>query len=125
MGKITISVDVNECDVETPCNNETETCDNLPGTFMCKCKSGYEKVEGKCEVVVKKPKKKKNSSKSRKSTPESASPTPTEGNGREHYSFFHILGPLLIGLGVYWYIQPNLLISCSLLGAIILTILLH
>lgn len=122
VGKTIVSVDINECEVESPCNNETEACDNLPGTFMCKCKPGYEKVEGKCEVVVKKPKKKKNSSKSRKPT---TRPTPTEGNGREQYSFFHILGPLLIGLGVYWYIQPNLLISCSLLGAIVLTVLLH
>ena len=88
---------------------------------MCKCKPGYEKVEGKCEVVIKKPKKKKNSTKSRKST----QPTPTEGKTREHFSFFHVLGPLLISLGVYWYIEPNLIISCSLLAAIIMTIVLH
>ena len=112
--------------MENPCNNDTETCDNLPGTFMCRCKPGYEKVDGKCEVVVKKPKKKKkNSTNSRKSTSEAAKPAPAEGNGKEQYSFFHILGPLLISLGVYWYIEPNLLISCSLLGVIVMTILLN
>ena len=121
-----IFVDIDECKEENSCNNETEICDNLPGTFMCKCKPGYEKVEGKCEVVIKKPKKKKNTPKSRKSTAETVTkPTPTEGNTREKYSFFHILGPLLISLGVYWYIEPNLIISCSLLGVIILTIILQ
>lgn len=119
-----IFLDINECEVENPCNNETEICDNLPGTFMCKCKPDYEKVEGKCEIVVKKPekKKKKKSSKSRKTE---TKPTHTEGNEREQYSFFHILGPLLISLGVYWYTEPNLLVSCSLLGAVIMTMLLH
>lgn len=117
--------DVNECNEADPCNTETEICDNLPGTFMCKCKPGYEKVDGKCEVVVKKPKKqKKNSSKLRKPTVE-ARTSLGEGNEREQYSFFHILGPLLISWGVYWYIEPNLLISCTLLGAIIMTILLQ
>jgi len=119
----TLFSDINECEVENPCNNETEVCDNLPGTFMCKCKPGYEKVKGKCEAVVMKPvKKKKNSSKSRKTK---TKPAHTEGNERKEYSFFHILGPLLISLGIYWYTKPNLFISCSLLVATILTILLH
>ncbi|XP_065910736.1 cysteine-rich with EGF-like domain protein 2 isoform X2 [Dysidea avara] len=65
--------DVNECEAEEdPCELETEICDNLPGTFMCKCKPGHEKVDGKC-VVVKKPKKKKISTKSR--NPSDAKPT--------------------------------------------------
>ena len=88
---------------------------------MCKCKPGHEKVDGKC-VVVKKPKKKKISTKSR--NPSDAKPT-TEGNEREQYSFFHILGPLLISLGVYLYTEPNLILSCSLISAIIMIILLY
>ena len=33
---IYIFVDIDECKEENACNNETEICDNLPGTFMCK-----------------------------------------------------------------------------------------
>jgi len=120
--QMAVSADVDECEAdEDKCDLETEMCDNLPGTFMCKCKPGHEKVDGKC-VVVKKPKKKKTSPKSRK--PNNAKPT-TEGNEREHYSFFHILGPLLISLGIYKYTEPNLTLSCSLIVAIVMTILLY
>ena len=32
--------DINECEVDNPCN-VTQTCQNLPGTFSCSCPAGY------------------------------------------------------------------------------------
>lgn len=32
--------DINECQTKKPCQNGA-TCENLPGTYKCSCKTGY------------------------------------------------------------------------------------
>ena len=48
--------DVNECS-SNPCNKDTETCVNKPGSYKCKCKKGWVRTKkGDC---IKKKKKKR------------------------------------------------------------------
>ena len=117
-------LDVDECEQldPAPCDNETETCHNLMGTYVCKCKKGLVKVDGKCvpEDSVKttksppsadKPKKKKKKAKKSKKSPEAA-----EGKEKGHrrYPWYYTTGPLALLFVTYKYSRPNLVTSAGL-----------
>lgn len=41
--------DINECEGEG-CGDPLEECVNSPGSYECICKSGYDRVAGKCQL---------------------------------------------------------------------------
>lgn len=41
--------DINECQTKKPCQNGA-TCENLPGTYKCSCKTGY--TEKNCQKGI-------------------------------------------------------------------------
>ena len=54
--------DINECK-NNPCDKKTESCNNTPGSYNCKCKKGFVRTKkGHCT------KKKENKKKSKKGT---------------------------------------------------------
>jgi len=114
--------DVDECSQElNPCNPETETCENLVGTHLCKCKKGLVRVESEC-VVVEKP-----------APPE---PTPTKklkkkkrklkkgkvrtDEGPRMFPWYHTVAPLMLLILTYKYTKPNLITSVTILLVLVL-----
>ncbi|XP_014777371.2 vitamin K-dependent protein S [Octopus bimaculoides] len=44
------SEDINECNSTHECDRLTTTCENVVGSYYCKCKAGYKKIlDIKCE----------------------------------------------------------------------------
>lgn len=44
-------VDVNECEEEDPCTGEGEECENIQGSFECRCKEDFVEENGVCVDV--------------------------------------------------------------------------
>ena len=112
-------LDVNECSEESsPCDSETETCQNLMGSYICKCREGLVKsTDGSCipeedlppEVKPKKPKKKKKSKKGKADSKEE------EGSQRPQYPWYYTIGPLTLLFLVKKFCQPNIVTSAGLI----------
>ena len=112
-------LDVNECSEESsPCDSETETCQNLMGSYICKCHEGLVKsTDGSCipeedlppEVKPKKPKKKKKSKKGKADSKEE------EGSQRPQYPWYYTIGPLTLLFLVKKFCQPNIVTSAGLI----------
>lgn len=45
-------VDVNECEEEDPCQKEGEECNNIQGSFECRCKEDFVEEDGVCVDVT-------------------------------------------------------------------------
>ena len=116
--------DVNECSGESnPCDSETETCQNLMGSYVCKCQEGLVKSgDGKCvsedelppEEKPKKTKKKKRVKKGNtKSTDNSVE--------RPHYPWYYTIGPLTVLYLVKRFCQPNIVTSAGLILILVIT----
>ena len=98
--------DINECEGESPCDGDTETCSNLIGSFKCKCNPGLIRVDEKCvEKVVKEPKKPKKKKKKTKKGESEEEPV------RPDFPWYHILAPLTLAIITYKYSQPTLVTS--------------
>lgn len=45
---IKCDADINECTRQNPCNGSNQECRNIPGSFECVCRSGYQENSGFC-----------------------------------------------------------------------------
>ena len=118
--------DVNEClDESGPCDSETEVCQNLMGSYVCKCREELVKSpDGRCipevelppEVKPKKPKKKKKSKKGKAtdSKDESSSQHP-------QYPWYYTIGPLTLLYLVKRFCQPNIVTSAGLILFVVIS----
>ena len=107
--------DIDECSQESnTCNVETEVCQNLVGTHLCKCKQGLVRVDGKCVPEPEKPaptqppptkKSKKKKKKSKKG----------KEKGPLMFPWYHTVAPLMLLFLTYKYAKPNLVTSGMIL----------
>lgn len=45
---IKCDADINECTRQNPCNGSNQECRNIPGSYECVCRSGYQENSGFC-----------------------------------------------------------------------------
>ena len=115
-------VDIDECeDSPGPCNSETEACSNLPGTYTCKCQTGYVKgEEGRCvtqeqrdqQREAKKAKKKK---KKRKKKGNEKEEEKEEEEERRVYGWSYGVVPLTLAYLACKYWRPNAVTSALII----------
>ena len=122
-----IGADVNECESEDhPCDQETEDCENVQGSFKCTCKAGMERSEESTCVPALKAKKKKKSKKStqkQKSSVGTSSPpasladaeAPAGEDDHRVPPWYSTLVPLVVCAFVYKHCKPTISTSISLL----------
>lgn len=120
-----MSLDVNECEGGTaPCDEATEVCSNLLGTYSCKCKSGLVKgEEGKCVTAeereaqreAKKAKKKKKKRKKKEAEAEQGKTEEDPVDKRRIYPWYYMVAPLTATYVSYKYLKPNLITSMGII----------
>lgn len=118
--------DVDECsdDESSPCDSEREVCQNLVGSYVCKCKDGlFKSSEGTCvteeelppeekpKKVVKKKKKSKKGNQDKKDT----------SSERPHYPWYYTIGPISVLYLVKRFCQPNIVTSAGLILIVVIT----
>jgi hypothetical protein len=118
--------DVNECSEDSsPCDLETEVCQNLMGSHICKCREGLVKsADGSCipeedlppEVKPKKPKKKKKSKKGK-----AADSSKDESSRQPQYPWYYTIGPLTLLYLVKKFCQPNVVTSAGLILFVVIS----
>ena len=121
--------DINECEQAThPCDAERETCQNLIGSHVCRCKDGLVKVKGMCIEVesnptptkpTEKPKKKKKKPKSKKGN------ELEDDLDRREYPWYYTLGPLALLFVTQKYVRPNLVTAAGLVLVLALVAVIH
>ena len=117
--------DVDECTSESnPCEPETEICQNMIGSHVCKCRDGLVKSsDGKCVTEdelppEEKPKKvKKKKKKSKKGNAELKDIDPE----KPQYPWYYTIGPLTLLYVVKRFCQPNIVTSAGLILIVIIT----
>lgn len=118
--------DVDECSGESnPCDSETETCQNLLGSYVCKCLEGLVKSsDGKCVTEVEippndKPKPKK--TKKKKRVKKGNTGSTDKSSEKPHYPWYYIIGPLTVLYLVKRFCQPNIVTSAGLILILVIT----
>ena len=116
--------DLDECsDESSPCDSETEVCQNLMGSYVCKCQEGLVKsTDGRCiseeelppEVKPKKPKKKKKSKKGKGESKDESSQQP-------YYPWYYTIGPVTLLFLVKKFCQPNIVTSAGLILFVVIS----
>eukprot|EP00105_Crassostrea_gigas_P042845 XP_019926993.1 PREDICTED: uncharacterized protein LOC105338278 [Crassostrea gigas] len=48
---IKCDADINECTRQNPCNGSNQECRNIPGSYECVCRSGYQENSGFCTDI--------------------------------------------------------------------------
>ena len=103
--------------METPCNLDSETCQNLIGSFSCKCKPGLVRNEGKCVATATedgRKKKLKRKKRTKKGNRRGSKEEEEEEDERRMFPWYHILAPLSLAIVTYKYCEPNLVTSALL-----------
>ena len=116
--------DLDECaSYPPPCDEESEFCSNLKGTYACKCKADYTRVEGKCtswqkadEIREQKSEKKTKKKKKKSGTSEEDQ---VDDIKRVVFPWYHLLLPLSTFYLVYHYAKPNAYTSTGLVFGLV------
>ena len=98
---------MNEC-VSEVCDADTEVCQNLEGSHVCNCKDGFVRQKGKCAP-------KKHKSKKKKGNFEEGDEAVSTLRDDNPYTLFGIVGTVLLLLGAFKFVRPDLLVSLALL----------
>ena len=115
---------MDECSGEAvPCDLETEVCQNLLGSYVCKCREGLIKSsDGSCVTEdqlppEERPKKAKKKRRVKKGNPESQDNSPD----MPHYPWYYTIGPLSLLYVVKRFCQPNIVTSAGLILIVVIT----
>ena len=125
---IVLISDVDECSSESnPCDSETETCQNLMGSHLCKCQEGLVKSgDGKCVTEDElPPEEKPKKIKKKKKRVKKGNTRSTDGNpDKPHYPWYYTIGPLTVLYLVKRFCQPNIVTSVGLILILVITAIL-
>jgi len=116
-----VHVDVDECDSDSaPCNETTEVCSNMPGSYVCKCAGDLVRgVNEECVTEAERKKqrdalKEKKKRKKKKKVKKGNSKEDGDGIVRRYYPWYYILAPLIFSYLAYKYWKPNLVTSVGM-----------
>ena len=111
---------MNECLAPVnPCNEVSESCFNTKGSFTCKCRSGYTRVEGKCTSWEEAEEKRSNQAlknKKKKKKSKSAGRTGEDESSKQvTYPWYHLILPLTLLYLSYHYVKPTVFTTTGII----------